>query len=97
MTATRLVLRGNDAMRNAFRQISVAARVQFALVAFHFHSQAAFEHEDETLRGRPAQFAAGFEFGGVLRERRAERRSDMDDGGAGFHARQRGAHERVRR
>ncbi len=75
---------------------SVTARRKLAGFAGYFQFEFAFQHVQKTLRGSFAKFAAGFEFGSVLREFRADRRANVHDRGARFQAGQRGAHKSIR-
>jgi hypothetical protein len=55
----------------------------------------AIDYIDEALTRRITEFAFALEFGGVLRERGADSRADVDDGGGGFHPGQGSPHESV--
>ena len=90
-------LRRYHAVSRAFGEISVTARGELMRLPFPFHLDATFQHVEEALRVRGAQFAAAFELSRVLRESRAQCWAHMHNRAAILHARQRGAHESVRR
>src|SRR5580698_11534129 len=73
-------------MRRAFGQVRVTAEAEFVLAAVNLQLELAFEDVEEALRGGWAEFAAGFEFGGVLGESRAHSGASVHDRHARFHA-----------
>ena len=75
-----------------FRNERVIAWPQAGLV----YADGALQHIDEALRGRFAKLSSELEFGGILRESRAEREICVDDGRSALDGRQRRADKRVR-
>jgi len=67
------------------------------MAAIHFQLEMTLKDKKETLRWSLAEFSSRLKFSGVLGKSRAHGRARVNNGHAGFHARQRGAHESVRR
>ncbi len=76
-----------DSMSRACRQKSVSACRKLASFAGYFQFELTFKDVQKTLRGSFAEFAAGFEFGSVLREFRTDCRANVHNRSACFHAR----------
>src|SRR5438445_11581929 len=84
-------------MWQVFGQVSIAVDSHVALAAVNFQTKLPFQHKDEALRRSRSKFTAGFEFGCVLHESRAQCRARMHNSCALLHARQGGANESIRR
>src|ERR1700676_655970 len=80
-------------MMQSLGKISVTARTQFAGFAVDFQFQSALDHKNKTLRWSAAKLPPNFELIRVLRELRAERRTDVQNCGARLHSRQSRAHK----